>query len=133
LPYLIEIVQLVKQGIKAGPDGKKAPIILFCKGANHSLTEIAMSGCDVIGLDWTIDISEVKALMDGHVALQGNLDPTVLYATEEVIEEKVRAIAKRMKEPQGHIFNLGHGITPEVDPENARAFVKAAKGAYAGK
>ncbi len=130
LPYLIEIVQLVKQHIKAGPDGKKAPIILFCKGANHSLSEIAMSGCDVIGLDWTIDIADVKDLLNGEIAVQGNLDPTLLYTTELVIEEKVRAIAKRMREPKGHIFNLGHGITPDVDPENARAFVKAAKRAY---
>ncbi len=125
LGYLIEIVQLVKQHTK-----RKAPIILFCKGANHSLSEIAMSGCDVIGLDWTIDISEVKALLGDSVALQGNLDPAMLYTTPEVIEEKVRAIAKRMGEPRGHIFNLGHGITPDVDPENARAFVRAAKNAY---
>ncbi len=125
LSYLIEIVQLVKQHTK-----RKAPIILFCKGANHSLSEIAMSGCDVISLDWTIDISEVKALLGDSVALQGNLDPAMLYTTEEVIEEKVRDIAKRMGEPRGHIFNLGHGITPDVDPENAKAFVRAAKGAY---
>jgi uroporphyrinogen decarboxylase len=92
-----------------------------------------MSGCDVISLDWTIDISEVKALLGDSVALQGNLDPAILYTTEEVIEEKVRDIAKRMGEPRGHIFNLGHGITPDVDPENARAFVRAAKEAYAIK
>ena len=128
LPYLIEIVQLVKQQTK-----KKAPIILFCKGANHSLSEIAMSGCDVISLDWTVDISEVKELLGGEIAVQGNLDPAVLYTTEHVIEEKVRAIAKRMKEPRGHIFNLGHGITPDVDPANAKAFVKAAKRAYEAK
>ena len=92
-----------------------------------------MSGCDVISLDWTIDISEVKALLGDSVALQGNLDPAILYTSEEVIEEKVREIAKRMGEPKGHIFNLGHGITPDVDPENAKAFVRAAKEAYTSK
>ncbi len=125
LEYIAEIVRLVKN------HSKDTPIIVFCKGANHALSDIASIGCDVVSLDWTIDIAEAKALLDGGITLQGNLDPTVLYATEEVIEERVRDIAKRMQTPQGHIFNLGHGITPDVDPDNARAFVRAAKNAYA--
>jgi uroporphyrinogen decarboxylase len=126
LEYIAEIVRLVRQHTK-----NSAPVIVFCKGANHSLSEIASTGCDVIGLDWTIDIAEARALLGDGVALQGNLDPAILYTTEEVIEEKVNAIAARMETPRGHIFNLGHGIMPEVDPDNARAFVMAAKNAYA--
>jgi uroporphyrinogen decarboxylase len=127
LEYIGEIVRLVKA------HRRDIPVIVFCKGANQSLTEIAATGCDVIGLDWTVDISEVKSLLDGGVALQGNLDPAVLYTSEEVIEDRVRTIAERMGSPLGHIFNLGHGITPDVDPDMARAFVQAAKNAYALK
>ena len=125
LEYIAEIVRLVREHTK-----DRAPIIVFCKGANHSLSEITSIGCDVVGLDWTVDIAEVKALIGEGVALQGNLDPAILYTTKAVIEEKVRAIAARMGKPRGHIFNLGHGITPDVDPDNARAFVRAAKEAY---
>ncbi len=126
LEYIADIVRKVKQETK-----NRAPIIVFCKGANHSLSEIAATGTDVVGLDWTIDIADVKELIGDDVALQGNLDPTVLYASEEVITSRVNEIAERMQEPTGHIFNLGHGITPDVDPDNARAFVRAAKEAYA--
>ncbi len=125
LEYIGEIIRIVKNETH-----HDAPIVVFCKGANHSLSEIAATGCDVIGLDWTVDLSEAKALLGNSIALQGNLDPAVLYATEAVIAEKVDAIARSMGGPRGHIFNLGHGITPDVDPENARAFVRAAKQAY---
>ena len=125
LEYIAEIIRLVKNETK-----HSAPIIVFCKGANQSLLEIASTGCDVIGLDWTIDLAEAKALVGEDVALQGNIDPALLYTTEAMIAEKVNALAQRMREPRGHIFNLGHGITPEVDPDNARAFVRAAKAAY---
>jgi uroporphyrinogen decarboxylase len=125
LEYIGEIVRLVKAHTS------DVPVIVFCKGANQNLTDIAATGCDVIGLDWTVDIAEVKELLGGGVTLQGNLDPSVLYTSEEIIEERVRTIAERMGSPVGHIFNLGHGITPEVDPDLARAFVNAAKHAYA--
>jgi len=128
LYFINDIVRQVKERTH-----NRAPIIVFCKGANHSLSEIASTGCDVMGLDWTVDISEVKALLGNDVALQGNLDPAVLYAPEYVIKAKVEEIAEKMGEPTGHIFNLGHGITPDVSPANARAFVEAAKNAYVGK
>ena len=125
LDYIAEIIRLVKTHTD-----RKVPMILFCKGANHSLLEQTETAVDVIGLDWTVDIAEAKAIIGNGVALQGNLDPAILYTSEPVIEKHVRAIAERMLEPTGHIFNLGHGITPDVDPENARAFVRAAKEAY---
>ncbi len=125
LQYIARIVRTVKERTH-----NRAPVIVFCKGANQSLVEIANTNCDVVGLDWTVDISEVKGLFDGSIALQGNLDPMLLYATEEVIRDRVFEIAEKMGDPTGHIFNLGHGISPDVDPGNARAFVAAAKEAY---
>ncbi|MEP7235594.1 MAG: uroporphyrinogen decarboxylase, partial [Ignavibacteriota bacterium] len=125
LQYISDIVRDVKRRTN-----NRAPVIVFCKGASHSLSEIANTSCDVIGLDWTIDIADAKALVGDQVALQGNLDPMLLYASEEVITDRVNEIASRMGEPTGHIFNLGHGITPDVLPERAKAFVNAAKLAY---
>jgi uroporphyrinogen decarboxylase len=125
LEYIDDIVRKVKSRTQG-----RAPIVVFCKGANHSLTEIANTTCDVVGLDWTIDIDDAKALIGDQVALQGNLDPGLLFAPEYVIKARVEEIAERMGSPVGHIFNLGHGITPEVQPDRARAFVEAAKNAY---
>jgi uroporphyrinogen decarboxylase len=125
LQYIGDIVRDVKKRTN-----NRAPVIVFCKGANLSLTEIVETSCDVIGLDWTIDIADAKALVGDQVALQGNLDPGLLFASEKVIAERVNKIADQMGDCKGHIFNLGHGITPEVLPDRARAFVKAAKAAY---
>jgi uroporphyrinogen decarboxylase len=125
LQYISDIVRDVKKRTN-----NRAPVIVFCKGANHSLTEIAATSCDVVGLDWTIDIADAKALIGDDVALQGNLDPALLFASELVIEERVNEIADNMGDSTGHIFNLGHGITPDVLPERAKAFVNAAKAAY---
>jgi uroporphyrinogen decarboxylase len=125
LQYIGDIVRDVKKRTN-----NRAPVIVFCKGANHSLTEIAATSCDVVGLDWTINIADAKALIGDEVALQGNLDPALLFASEMVITERVNEIAERMGDCKGHIFNLGHGITPDVLPDRARAFVNAAKSAY---
>lgn len=125
LEYISDIVRVVKQRTH-----NRVPVIVFCKGANQTLTDIAGTGCDVVGLDWTVDIAEAKDLIGDQVALQGNLDPTLLYAPEYVIRSRVEEIAERMGSPVGHIFNLGHGITPDVEPARARAFVEAAKQAY---
>ncbi len=125
LQYIGDIVRDVKKRTN-----NRAPVIVFCKGANHSLTEIAATSCDVVGLDWTIDIADAKALIGNEVALQGNLDPSLLFASEQVITDRVNEIAGRMGDCTGHIFNLGHGITPDVQPDRARAFVEAGKKAY---
>ncbi len=125
LQYIGDIVRDVKSRTH-----NRAPVIVFCKGANHSLSEIANTSCDVVGLDWTIDIADAKALIGDEVAIQGNLDPGVLFASELVIEDRVNEIAQKMGNSTGHIFNLGHGITPDVLPERAKAFVEAAKKAY---
>ena len=125
LQYIGDIVRDVKKRTS-----NRAPVVVFCKGANHSLAEIAATSCDVVGLDWTINLADAKELIGNEVALQGNLDPALLFASEEIITERVNEIADHMGDCTGHIFNLGHGITPDVLPDRARAFVNAAKSAY---
>jgi uroporphyrinogen decarboxylase len=120
LPYMIQIVEHVKSETDA-------PVILFAKGADMSFPEIAKSGCDVVGLDWNVDIGEVRSLIGNHVALQGNLDPVALYSRPEVIRQKVRNILEWYGNHPGHIFNLGHGILPDVPVDHAKAMIEAVK------
>ncbi len=103
------------------------PVIVFSKGANHSLGRISQVGADVVGVDWTIDMAEARRLTSDRVALQGNLDPAFLYASPDVIRHEVRAILRKYGQGSGHIFNLGHGILPDVPVENAKALVRAVK------
>ena len=99
---------------------------LFAKGANHSLPLIAQqSGYDTLGIDWVVDPAEACRLVGDKVALQGNLDPNVLYGGREAIEREVKRMAEAFKggkAPKAWIANLGHGITPGVDPEDLRWF-----------
>ncbi len=78
-----------------------------------------------MGLDWTTDIGNARARIGDQVALQGNMDPAVLYASPEAIRAEVKRILNDFGDHPGHIFNLGHGITPQVDPEHARVFIEA--------
>jgi uroporphyrinogen decarboxylase len=104
-----------------------APVIVFCKDCGHSLSKIAATGCHVIGLDWTTDIGEARKLVGDRVALQGNLDPTILYANPERIRSEVKSILAKFGKGSGHIFNLGHGILPDVPVGHAKEFVTAVK------
>jgi uroporphyrinogen decarboxylase len=104
-----------------------APVIVFCKDCGHSVELIANTGCQVVGLDWTIDIGETRNLVGNHVALQGNLDPTILYASPDVIRSEVKSILAKFGKGPGHIFNLGHGILPDIPVEHVKEFVKAVK------
>ena len=104
-----------------------APVIVFSKGANSMLRDIASIGADVVGVDWTVDLAEAKEMVGESVALQGNLDPAYLYASPERIRQEVRSILRKYGKGPGHVFNLGHGILPDVPPDHARAMVKAVK------
>jgi uroporphyrinogen decarboxylase len=101
------------------------PVILFPRGANHSLKEISETGVEVVGVDWTVDLSVVRQTTRDRVALQGNLDPAILYASPESIRKEVRSILAKYGEGPGHIFNLGHGITPGVPVEHVQSMVRA--------
>jgi uroporphyrinogen decarboxylase len=105
-------------------------MILFAKGANHALGALAdRAGYDVLGLDWCIDPTSARSLVHGKVALQGNIDPNILYGGKDTIERRVEMMcdgfcAGGNHRPKGWIANLGHGITPEVDPEDVRWFLE---------
>jgi len=106
-------------------DRRDAPVIVFSKGANHALKDLAEIGADVVGLDWTIDMADARQLIGERVALQGNLDPSVLYASPEAIRSEVSAILRKFGPGPGHVFNLGHGMLPDLPPEHAQALVRA--------
>ncbi len=102
------------------------PVTLFTKNGGMWLEKIADTGCDAVGLDWTIDISNAKARVGDKVALQGNMDPSILYAPKERIHQEVSTILEGVGQGNtGHVFNLGHGIHLDVPPENAGIFVDA--------
>ncbi len=119
LRYIKQVVSAVR--------GQGIPLIVFCKNCGHSLEKIADTGADVVGLDWTIDIGKAREMIGSYVALQGNLDPAILFSTPEKIESGVQSILKKFGKGNGHIFNLGHGILPETPVENVKAMVNAVK------
>ena len=122
LQYMAKIVD----GLVRENDGRKVPVTLFTKNGGMWLESIAATGCDAVGLDWTINIEDAKARVGHKVALQGNMDPSMLYAPLERIEQEVNKILTGFGHGgTGHVFNLGHGIHPDVDPEHAKYFIDA--------
>jgi uroporphyrinogen decarboxylase len=105
--------------------GLDAPVIVFCKDCGHSLEAIADTGCDVIGIDWGTDLAEARRRVGARCALQGNLDPAVLFAAPEVAGRRSADVLERFGRGEGHIFNLGHGILPETPVESVRAMIAA--------
>ncbi|MBI2802225.1 MAG: uroporphyrinogen decarboxylase [Gammaproteobacteria bacterium] len=102
----------------------QVPSIIFTKGGGLWLEQIAASGCAGVGLDWSVDIADAKQRIGAQVALQGNLDPAVLRAPHAVIEQEVDRILTRFGTGPGHVFNLGHGITPDIEPDAVAAMVE---------
>ncbi len=103
------------------------PVIVFAKDCGHSLEQIAATGCQVVGLDWSIDIGEARRRVGDKVALQGNLDPTILYASGDVIRQEVRSILGKFGRGEGHVFNLGHGILPDIPVDHVKALLQAVR------
>lgn len=101
------------------------PVIVFCKDCGHSLEQIAATGCDVVGLDWSTDIKQARTRIGASSALQGNLDPTILYSTPEKIRIEMKRVLEKFGPGSGHIFNLGHGILPDIPVPNVKALVQA--------
>jgi uroporphyrinogen decarboxylase len=106
-------------------DGRRVPCILFTKGGAQWLEAIAASGCDALGVDWTIDIGAARLRVGDRVALQGNLDPCALHAPPEQLRVQVASLLASYGRGSGHVFNLGHGIHPDVDPEQVAVLVEA--------
>lgn len=121
LRYMRQIVE----GVGRESEGRRVPCILFTKGGGQWLDLIAGTGCDAAGLDWTTEIGAARRRVGDRIALQGNMDPAVLLATPERIREEVAAILRSFGPHAGHVFNLGHGVTPDVDPENVGVFIEA--------
>jgi len=123
--FSLSYLQQIVDGLKREHDGRKIPVILFSKGCNTQLEALADSGCDALGVDWTITLSEARRRVGDRVALQGNLDPSILLADHEVIRREVRRTLESFGPGEGHVFNLGHGITPDVDPDHLQALIAA--------
>lgn len=123
LRYMKQIVS----GLIREHEGRKVPVIVFTKNGGLWLPSIADSGCDCVGLDWTMDIGQARSQVGDRVALQGNMDPAMLRASPARIREEVANILAAYGSGTGHVFNLGHGITPDIDPAHAGAFIEAVK------
>ncbi|MFT7129433.1 MAG: uroporphyrinogen decarboxylase, partial [Gammaproteobacteria bacterium] len=123
--FSLSYMQKIIDGLIRQNDGREVPVILFTKNGGQWLEAIADTGATALGLDWTTDISDARRRVGQKVALQGNMDPTMLYASPKRIREEVSTILESYGHGSGHVFNLGHGITPEVDPENARVFIES--------
>jgi uroporphyrinogen decarboxylase len=111
-------MQRIISGLTREKDGQHIPVILFSKGCNLHLAAQANSGCDAIGVDWTISLDEARKMTGGSVALQGNLDPAALLSDEVGLRRAVAEVLGSYGNGSGHVFNLGHGITPNVAPEH---------------
>ncbi len=117
-PYTRRVVKELKSVTKA-------PFILFGTDTTTLLEDLASMGADVVGVDWRIELRDAIKILKGRASIQGNLDPCGLFMTKKDLEERVREIVEQGREARGHIFNLGHGILPQTDPEMARFLVKS--------
>ncbi|NVZ10202.1 uroporphyrinogen decarboxylase [Allochromatium humboldtianum] len=123
--FSLAYMQRVVEGLTREAEGRKVPVILFTKNGGQWLGDMAKTGCDALGVDWTTDLADARRMVEDRVALQGNMDPCTLYASPERIREEVARVLASYGHGSGHVFNLGHGITPDVDPERPAAMIAA--------
>jgi uroporphyrinogen decarboxylase len=121
--FSLAFMNQIINNLNLNPHGEKVPVLLFTKGGGQWLEQMALTKADGLGLDWTVDINRAFERVGDKVALQGNLDPSVLLASPEVVEQKAKEILQQVNGRPGHIFNLGHGITPQVPVENMQALI----------
>jgi uroporphyrinogen decarboxylase len=123
--YSLSPMQRIIDGLIKEHDGRRVPVIMFTKGGGQWLELMANTGADCLGLDWTTDIGQARSRVGDRVSLQGNMDPAILYTNPTRIREEVASILKAYGSGGGHVFNLGHGVTPAAKPENVGAFFEA--------
>ena len=123
--FSLKYMQRIISRLPTEADGRRIPVIVFTKNGGQWLPVIADCGAQVVGVDWTTDIGAARSLVGDRVALQGNMDPSMLFASPTRIREEVATILESYGHGSGHVFNLGHGITPGVNPDNVTAFVDA--------
>ena len=123
--FSLASMQKIVDGLMRENDGRIVPIILFTKGAGPLLSDMAETGCDALGVDWTTDLATAREHVADKVALQGNLDPATLRESPATIRQGVADVLESYGTGPGHVFNLGHGITPDIDPEHLGVLVDA--------
>jgi uroporphyrinogen decarboxylase len=123
--FSLRYLQRIVESLPREREGRRVPVILFTKGGGQWLADMAATGCDALGVDWTTDLGDARRRIDDRVALQGNLDPSALYAPPERIRSQVARVLASYGRGPGHVFNLGHGIHPDVPPEHAAAMIEA--------
>jgi len=116
--FSLNYMQQIVSQLKRNYDGQIIPVTLFTKGGAQWIEDTAATGCDAIGLDWTINIGEARRRVGNQVALQGNLDPCMLYASPQTIKDAVKTILTEFGNYPGHVFNLGHGIHQTANPDH---------------
>ncbi len=125
LDFSLAYMQRVITGLKREHNGARVPVIVFTKGCGNWLDEISVSGCDAMGVDWSVDIGAARQRVGERVAFQGNLDPMTLFASPDAIRNETKKILARYGNHNGHVFNLGHGISQFTPPENVSVLVDA--------
>lgn len=125
--FSLRYMQQIVDGLTREADGRKVPVVLFTKNGGQWLDIMAETGCDGLGVDWTTDLHDARKRTGDKVALQGNLDPSVLYGSPESIREEVQRVLNSYGKGPGHVFNLGHGIHQHVNPEHLGVMVEAVR------
>ena len=123
LHYMAEVVDALTRE----SEGRRVPSIVFTKGGGAWVDKIAAIGCDAVGIDWTTDLHQARQAVGDRVALQGNLDPAALFSAPELLRAETRRVLASFGEGAGHVFNLGHGITPDVDPDRVAVLVNTVR------
>jgi uroporphyrinogen decarboxylase len=124
LHYMAEVIATLTREA----EGRRVPSIVFTKGGGAWLAATAAIGCDALGVDWTTDLRDARRAVGDRVALQGNLDPSALFAPPDVLRAEILRVLQSYGAGAGHVFNLGHGITPDVDPERVAVLVETVRG-----
>jgi len=123
--FSLAYMQRIVDGLTREADGRRVPVILFTKNGGQWLDVMAETGCDGLGVDWTTDLARARQLTGDRVTLQGNLDPSTLYASPQAIRDEVGKVLASYGHGHGHVFNLGHGVHQHIDPEHVAAMVEA--------
>ena len=123
--FSLAYMERIIRGLVRENEQRTVPVILFTKGGGQWLERMSATGCDALGVDWTTNLADARLRVQDRVALQGNLDPCILYASPARIREEVARVLESYGSGSGHVFNLGHGIHPDVNPEHALALVEA--------
>ena len=123
--FSLASMQKIVDGLTREKDGRPVPVILFTKGAGPLLKDLAETGCDALGVDWTSDLATAREYVGDTVAVEGNLAPASLRESPAALRDGVAETLASYGVGPGHVFNLGHGITPDIDPDNVSVLVDA--------